>query len=179
MKALNPLLTLTLMSSLSLAQISQAQSLLPLPSLKALDDMYQEITDVIYESSFEYVWIDFNTSKHPTLLAKQLGASKTCRVNANFKRVSDEKAEKALTQPISKAIDMLVEGGVLDMDDGYYSRMEAIQEAAYRITNDESGDALIEICTDTTTPAYSDGHKITFVKIDGQLRATVEIGFPD
>lgn len=40
-------------------------------------------------------------------------------------------------------------------------------------------DREVQICTNTYTPSYSDGHTVHYVKVDGELRFIFEEGYPD
>ncbi|MBP6219063.1 MAG: hypothetical protein KA436_10800 [Oligoflexales bacterium] len=133
-----------------------------------LSSIYKDISAVDLEP-MNY-WVDFEYES--TSLNRTLQKSSYCLKNKNYMKFSRKKLLLSIQDDLSEAID-------LGFKDVHAFPLHTDLFRVLKLLDQALRSHLIEICEDTSTPPYSDGHQARFVKVDGKLTFIFQKGYPD
>lgn len=159
----------SLVVALSVLAHSPAQAAPELSTvLSSLTEFYGDLNqaDLVDRNLF----LDFETEP---MVVSSLQSSRACANPRSFRSVSLSQVSRNIEDDTSEGIERLYEG-----TDGWFSMHERQAQVLADLTAALAGKSLT-MCRDESTPAYSDGHSVTFIKVDGVIRFAFTIGYPD
>lgn len=137
---------------------------------------FEELAAEIAFSDVEYIHVKMTLNK--TEMLDLLNASSKCKKIQNFKVTSASKITDHINSAFKEAYSLMLEQELMDHDDGYYGRMETLEDALIQFEANESKSKL-QVCIEDSVPAYSDGHRLIAVFKSGKPYFIFEIGRPD
>ncbi len=157
-------LAMALLTSFLLSHSPASAAVKSIKAFKSLANIVQS-----YEMEHYYIQVHDDLGE-----IKELLKGESCR----FKKISALKLANGTREIIDEGISRALDSGIIDQDDGYYSLMESLQEATLALKKELQGKTLA-VCNITSVPAYSDGHTLTVVKVNGKIAFAYEVGYPD
>jgi len=140
------------------------------PSLQRLWGFYDEIDGQGVDL------VDFNlyVGYLPQRSAEQARKdSETCRHLSHFQKTSPREITQSLAVGLESAIEI-----AFQTTQEKKLKFKELESILRDLRTDMAGRKL-ELCVDQSTPAYSDGHEVYFVRADGKTAFGFEIGSPD
>jgi hypothetical protein len=154
---------------LSVSASSEAQS--RLSAVTQMEILYKDIDPEGQLVDHGY-WIGFLTE--PALIQEFLNEAEKCQAKGAFRPVEVGKLASLVESYAAQAIERIyIEGSIRQTE------LTARLKAARLLLEKDLRSSNLEMCTDVSAPAYSDGHVTHFVKRDGILAFIFEQGFPD
>lgn len=138
--------------------------------LTDLSGFYYELSNQEVDLVDHHFFIDFMSENAAD---QALQSSTTCSASRAFKKMSAKNVVNLVRQDLSQAIELIFDGA-----DGSLDWMTNMETILNDIESEMKG-KKVSVCSDDSTPAYSDGHLVTFVKLDGRVFFAFESGQPD
>ena len=139
--------------------------------LKSIQQTFADIN----EMGMEHYYLKFHIGQETEKLVKE---AKSCAQSKNFKKATGSEVATDVRDVLFTGLDVALDQGIIDMDDGWYSAHESIDEKATELGN-YLNDSNISICKDVSIPEYSDGQTITVVLVDGKTSFAYLVARPD
>jgi len=136
---------------------------------------FNELADEINES-YEHYYVRLKSGSDE--IREDLSSLKYCNKNKNFKQISSKNFASTISKPLMDGYSKLVDEGIMDTDDGYFSRMESVVNVSNKLSrlfNNKS----ITVCSEESVPAYSDGQTLTIIKVNNKVVLSLQVSFPD
>lgn len=132
-------------------------------SLLKLEDQYHSFGEYLADNLDGEILIDFALNPGP--LKNMLKESPKCQNDMNFMPISNAQWTNIISEELGDTYEMAFE-----IDDGYYSFRENIEEILESLEAELTNDKLL-ICEDTSIPAFTHSSSLRFIKINGDLKA--------
>ncbi|GEM_PF-6315825 len=138
-------------------------------SLAAISSVYNATNEADLLESNYWLSFDFSSSQ----LSQQLQESSFCKKAKNFRASNVTEISKIIGQEVNEGIDRGF-GKSKEASELQKELNEALEEFQA-----DFGAHKIKICIDNSIPAYSDGHEMKFVQVNGAIKFVFEVGYPD
>lgn len=102
-----------------------------------------------------------------------LRESALCRHAKNYRPMPEDTILDRIEEQTARAMSIAYSG-----TDEFIALVQTQKKVLPELEAALEGSKLL-VCVDKTTPSYSDGHQVTFVKVDGELEFAFEVGYPD
>jgi len=165
--------TLILTSLLGLALQPMAQADGATAAFKALGKQLDALSEFISDNDVQYIYASATADAKTVAEAINDKLAEACLESRKFK--------KTTAHAISRELEALVEEtyqAVPDAVDALPKAKAAMQRAGNKLKSQVGGRAL-KLCRSESVPAYSDGHTMNFVTLDGEPVFLWEVGQPD
>lgn len=159
--------TLTLFLSI-LFLTTQSYAFNPI-QLQEVQDLYQKVNQVDLVDFNYYIAFTSNSNE----LSVALKDNPNCLKKSSYKKKDNKQLLNKMYLEVSEGIQR-----------GYEQKQEVanltkLLKQTLQHLKQNLSNSKIEICTSYSSPAYSDGHEITFLKVDSILSFAFEVGYPD
>lgn len=148
-------------------------------ALESSADLFYEI-EMYNDMDVTHTVIDFYTGDYVKELVK---VSSTCGADKmndfQYYNPVDETQTIAEMYSVTAALQMkaLLDAGLITADE--YQALAVSLEAQTRVLAAYLEGKVLGLCTEYSSPAYSDGHTEYYVMVDGEVKFVMSVGHPD
>lgn len=152
----------TLVATLSAFLIGSSAYGSQFKSVEQFENIYSMLNDL----GDSHYWLNFTAKPQGQDMGK-------CAQPRNFKKVSVKNIIEKMSEQIFDGAEIAYDG-----TDSYAEIGFQLEEATEQLSI-ELHKKDVRLCTDFSRPAYTDGHEINVVKVNGKTLFMFEVAFPD
>lgn len=129
-------------------------------------EQFENIYSMLNDLGDSHYWLNFTAKPQGEDMGK-------CAQSRNFKKVSVKNITEKMSEQIFEGAEIAYDG-----TDSYAEIGFQLEEATEQL-NRELRKKDVRLCTDVSRPAYTDGHEVNVVKVNGKTLFMFEVAFPD